>query len=179
MFHRGTQCHVTYVISVCVILACLVGCESGQPVRTADSTALAPSVPASTTEELPIILTQSGTYSRIGRAIRVVIRDEAQFAQLSLADIPVDFKTQMVLVIGLGPTPTNQVGTHIARVWRESNRIRVQERQLWPDSEHSATGIAPASPWTLVVVPRSDLNVEGFVGQVPRGVLHDRTTRIR
>ena len=122
------------------------------------------------TEELVPVLEKSGTYSRIARAIRVVARDQMELARIPIAEVPVDFKTQMVLIVGLGPMPTNEVGVRIARVWREGTRIRVQERRIYPGGEH-APGLELASPWTVVVVPRSDLNVQGFATQVPKGAL--------
>jgi hypothetical protein len=93
-----------------------------------------------------------------------------ELAKLPIAEVPVDFKTQMVLIVGLGPSPTNELGVRIARVWHEGSRIRVQERRIHPGTLRSPA-IEPASPWTIVVVPMSDLNVEGYVTRVPKGTL--------
>lgn len=119
-----------------------------------------------------ILWQQSGTYSRINRRVRLLVRDPATLAQLPLTEVPVDFDQQMVLVAGLGPTPTSERGIRIVRVWREGSRIRVQERVIHPGDDQ-ASGLAPASPWTVAIIPRSDLNVQGYESRVPEGLLRD------
>jgi hypothetical protein len=144
--------------------ALLVGggaCATGDKQPVAEMTPL---------EDLPILWQRSGTYSRISRNTHVVARDQHTLAQIPVAEVPVDFDTQMVLVIGLGPTPINELGVRITRVWRDGSRIRVQERRIHP-GVGSSPGFEPASPWTIAVVPKSDLNVEGFSTRVPRGTL--------
>jgi len=130
----------------------------------------APSRITSSAEDLPILWERSGTYSRLTRSARIVARDQATLAQVPIAEVPVDFDQQMLLICGLGPTPENQLGVRIARVWRQGTKIRVQERRIHPGVDNPS-GIDPASPWTIVVVPRSDLNVEGYSATVPKGLL--------
>lgn len=120
--------------------------------------------------DVPILWEQSGTYSTLGRAVRLLIRDRAGLAQVPLTDIPVDFETQMVLVAGLGPTLSNEMGIRITRVWEEGGRLRVQERQVHPGAQKTP-GVTRASPWTVVIIPRSDLNVEGFTTRIPPNVI--------
>jgi len=117
-------------------------------------------------DEFPILWEQQGTYSNITQAFRVVVRDRATLARLPIAEVPVDFDRQMVLVAALGPAPTDQVGIRITRVWREKNRIRVQVQTLHP-GEAKHAGLKRTSPYHIVVVPRSDLNVVGFSSTVP------------
>lgn len=148
---------------LCLIFVPLIGCEtpSGKPLthRTDE-------------EELPILWSDSGTYSRLTRHTRIVARDRATLVQLPLTEVEVDFGTQMVLIVGLGPTAREASGVRIVRVWRSGSVIRVQERQMHPGpGGTSATSVA--SPWTVCVVPRSDLNVEGFKTRVPKGLLSD------
>jgi len=78
----------------------------------------------------------------------------------------------LVLIAGMGPTPARGAGIRIVRVWRDGSRLRVRERRIHPglDTEASGPGDA-ASPWTICVVPKSDLNVEGYAAQVPRGAV--------
>ncbi len=123
-------------------------------------------------EDIPILWQAGGTYSRIGRPVRILARDPATLAQIPLTDVPVSFDTQMVLIAGLGPTPNSEQGIRIVRVWREGSKTRVQERLLDPGGERS-TGLEPASPWTVAVIPRSDLNVEGYSTRVPGRLLRD------
>jgi hypothetical protein len=129
-------------------------------------------VRASPGEDLPILWEDSGTWSRLSRPVQLVVRDEATLAQVPLSDVPVDFERQMVLVRGLGPTSGSGIGVRIVRVWRVGSRIRVQERRIHPglDAPRSET---KSSPWTVVVVPRSDLPVEGYSVRVSAWVMSD------
>lgn len=152
----------THILAIGVfITAC--GCGSS-PSRAA--------LEAPTAEDIPILWKKSGAYSRIARRVRVVARDHATLAQLPLTEIPVDFTSQMVLIAGLGPTPSSDQGIRIVRVWKEGTRIRVQERPIHPGLDPTP-GLTPASPWTVVVIPKSDLNVEGYAACVPKGALSD------
>jgi len=144
-----------------LLLTGLCGCY---PDRVKPATAPAPG------EDLPILWEASGTYSRLSRTVRIVARDRATLAQLPIAEVPVDFDSQMVLIAGLGPTPNDKLGIRIKRVWRDGSRIRVLERHIHPGFDQ-APGLRPASPWTILVVPRSDLNVEGYSPRVPKGLL--------
>lgn len=148
------------LLLVGVLLSAAVGCSwDEQAVRQ-----------ESGSDELPIVWQKSGTYSRMSRMTHVVVRDAQTLARIPIAEVPVDFDTQMVLIVGLGPTPSNELGVRITRVWQQGSRIRVQERRIHPGAEH-APGLEPASPWTIAVVPKSDLNVEGFQTRVPPGTL--------
>lgn len=122
-------------------------------------------------EELPILWEKTGAYSRLTRPVRLVVRDRASLARVPLTEVPVDFDSQMILIAGLGRTPSSDMGIRIARVWREGSRIRVQERRIHPGFDDGPPALDPASPWTVVVVPRSDLNVEGYSAYVPADIL--------
>lgn len=123
--------------------------------------------------EMEISYEASGTYSRIGRPVRLLVRDQATLEQLPLGEVKVDFDQQMVLVAALGSTPTSDFGVRIVRVWQQGARLRVQERRIHPGLDQEV-GLHPASPWTLVVIPRSDLNVDGYSVQVPADLLSQR-----
>jgi hypothetical protein len=135
-----------------------------------------PASDANAGEDLPILWEKSGSYSRFGRPARVLVRDRATLSQIPIADIPVDFHTQMVLVAALGPTPTSDYGVRITRVWREGSRVRAQEREIHPGLSEGH-GLDPASPWTAVVVPRSDLNVQGYSVDIPNRLVGGRWNR--
>lgn len=122
--------------------------------------------------ELPVLWQKWGAHSRLNQGVRIVARDAGTLAQIPITEVPVDFESQMVLIAGLGPMPTDEVGIRIKRVWQEGSVIRVQERYVHPGTT-AEEGLRPSSPWTIVVVPRSDANVEGYVPRVPRGVLDD------
>jgi hypothetical protein len=127
---------------------------------------------AAAAEDIPILWQSSGTYSRISRRARILVRDPATLAQIPVTEIPVNFDTQMVLIAGLGPTPSGEQGIRIVRVWRQGSKIHVQERAIHPGADRTA-GLQPASPWTAVVIPKSDLNVDGYTTRVPEGLLRD------
>ena len=129
-----------------------------------------PNPAAGPLEDLPILWEGSGTWSRIGRSVRVVVRNQAALARIPVAEIPVDFDRQMVLIVGLGPTAGSGVGVRITRVWRSGETVRVQEQRIHPGPD---SGRQPelASPWAAVVVPKTDLNVEGFSTDIPEGLM--------
>ncbi len=122
--------------------------------------------------ELPILWETSGAFSRLSRPLRLVVQDEATLAQVPITEAQVDFRTHMLLIVGMGPVMRDDVGIRIVRVWREGSRIRVQEQQVYSEAMAPA-GIQPASPWTMVAVPRCSLNVEGYSTRVPKGLLAD------
>lgn len=122
--------------------------------------------------DLPILWEASGSYSQLSRPIRLVVHDEATLAQVPITEVQVDFRTQMLLIVGMGPVMRDDVKIKITRVWREGNRIRVQEQQVYSETKVT-DGVQPASPWTMVVVPKSRLNVEGYTARVPKGLLAD------
>jgi len=122
--------------------------------------------------ELPILWEASGTWSNLARPVRIVAYDQATLDQAAPVPVPVDFSRQMVLIAGLGPTVGQDLGIRIVRVWREGSRLRVQERRLHPGAERPAD-LHRSSPWTVVVVPRCELNVEGYSSRVPPGVRSD------
>ena len=136
------------------LLVMTVGCTAQHGVeRTGTGTAVE--------EELPMLWEASGTWSHVSRPVRIVAYDAATLAQIPVADVPVDFKTQMVLVVALGPTMGQDFGVRIARVWRAGSEVRVQERRLHPGIERSGS-LERTSPWTVVVVPRCEAKVRNW-----------------
>lgn len=121
-------------------------------------------------EELPVAWTTSGSWSHLSRPVRIVAYDRPTLDQVPIADVPVDFSKQMVLIAGMGPTIGHDMGIRITRVWRENSRVRVQEMRLHPGLDRSAS-VERSSPWTVVVVPRSELPIEGYTSKVPHGVM--------
>ncbi len=141
-----------------VVAGHLAGCRTppaGDPVDT-------------TPEDIPILWEQSGSDSPLQRSVRFVARTPADLALIPITEVPVDFSRQMVLLTALGPAPGREFGVRITRVWREGTRIRVEERQIHPGLDTGAS-LQRSSPWCMVVVPRSDLNVEGYSGRLPPG----------
>lgn len=144
-------------LAAAAVLGSVSGCLTGSGVsRNADTETI----------DLPIVWEHAGSYSDVARPFRVVARDAATLAQLPLVEVPVDFRTHMVLVAALGPTTSDEYGVRITRVWREGNRIRTEVARVHP-GEVKRGGVVRASPYHIVVVPRSDLNVDGFSPVVP------------
>jgi hypothetical protein len=116
-------------------------------------------------QELPILNQRQGTYSSIDRAVRAVVHDPGTLAMLGMGGVDVDFDSQMVLLAALGPTPSANYGIRIRRVWRDGWALRAAVEVVHPAVDAPRRG-TPASPYHLVVVPRSDLNVVGFSADV-------------
>lgn len=140
-------------ISLIAALAC--GCHEIRPDR-------APLLPDG--EHLPILNQVAGTYSREDRPMRLVIRDAAMLAQVPLVDVPVDFRKEMLLVITLGRRLSDQYRVQINRVWRDGGLLKVDYTVVAPDGNPP---LAISSPFCIAVVPRCDLNVEGFSATIP------------
>jgi hypothetical protein len=115
-------------------------------------------------DELPILHQVQGTHSHETRAMQLVIRDPATLAQVPLADVPVDFAREMLLVVTLGRVTSDRCSVAIDRVWREEGHLRVSTVVTPPPA---GAAIAMASPYCIAVVPRCDLNVAGFSPEPP------------
>ncbi len=98
--------------------------------------------------------------------MRIVARDAATLSQIPLADVPVDFRDQMVLIATLGPVRSDEYGIRITRVWREGKFIKTLIRVARP-AGGQAKPLVLASPYHVVIVPKSGLNVVGFSADVP------------
>lgn len=118
-------------------------------------------------EPLPILWEQAGLYCNVKVPVRLVARDRAGLAQLPIADVPVDFDKQMVLIAAMGLVPTDRYGIRISQVWRQGQRIYAQVRRVARAQGGQAGELKLCSPYHIVVVPRSDLNVEGFSTRLP------------
>ena len=117
-------------------------------------------------EQMPILYQRGGTYCSMRSRARVVVRNKTQMALVPVADVPVDFGEQMVLFVTLGRVYSDRFAVRIERVWRQGRLIRVALTETYP-APGEAGPPQPCSPYYLVVVPRSDLNVEGFETEFP------------
>lgn len=115
-------------------------------------------------EDLPILFQRQGTHSNETQALQVVVRDPSTLAQIPLEDVPVDFATEMLLIVTLGRVTSDQYGVEIERVWRDGGLLRVQTLIRTPQL---GAPVRPASPYCIAVVPRCPLNVEGFLPAPP------------
>ncbi len=120
-------------------------------------------------EELPILRQVSRAHSHEQRAMQLVIRDAASLARIPLEDIDVDFNREMLLIVTLGSVPSDQYRIQITRVYRKGSLLFVDSQV---DAPPPGSPIAPAGPYCIAVVPRSDLNVANFLPSPPR---RDRT----
>lgn len=114
--------------------------------------------------ELPILRQVQGPHSHETRPMRLVIRDAAAWAQVHVADIPVDFEREMVLVVTLGSVLSDQYDVRIERIWRAGSRLKVATVVRAPPV---ASSVEPACPFCVAVVPRCGLNIEGFDTRPP------------
>ncbi|RIK68859.1 MAG: hypothetical protein DCC65_01640 [Planctomycetota bacterium] len=115
-------------------------------------------------EDVPILHKMHGTHSHETRAMQVAVRDLATLAQIPLADVPVDFSSEMLLVVTLGRVISDQYSIDIRRVWRDGGVLRVETVVTAP-----APGVPTvmASPYCIAVIPRCDLNVAEFANAPP------------
>lgn len=116
-------------------------------------------------EELPILDQFQGTHSHETRAMQLVVRDTQTLAQIPLADVPVNFNEEMLLVVTLGQVTSDQYAVKIERVWREGGRLRVAVQTQAPAETAS---VSMASPYCVAVVPRCDMNVSEFATTPPK-----------
>ena len=114
--------------------------------------------------ELAILNHVAGTHSHETRAMQIVIRDMATLAQMPLVDVPVNFATEMLLVVTLGRVNSDQFSVSIDRVFRDGNQLRVATTIRRPPP---GVPMVMASPFCIAVVPRCDLNVAGFSAEPP------------
>ena len=144
----------------------LLGCTGPRPVTDGSLTGALP-------VDFPILREHRATFSRLSRPVRLVIRDAPTFARLPLTEIDVDFDREMVLIAGLGPVQSDAFGIRITRVRRRGRRLDAEVETIRPEAG-SAVRHAAASPYHLVVVPRSDHNVVGFESRIDAGLLGGR-----
>lgn len=123
------------------------------------------SEPAPVIEEYPILYQKAGKYCGAKQEMRLVVRDQAHMAFVPVGDVPVDFNTQMVLFVTTGQVYAESYDIQIDRVWRQDRLVRVGITKTYPQVGEMGYP-HPCSPYHLVVVPKSDLNVEGFVAEV-------------
>jgi len=142
-----------------LVTAALPGCPPPEPMVDQSQT--------HQVDELDITWSTAGTYSELHQPLRLVIRDSAALAAIPVAEVPVDFNEQMVLVAALGAVPTEGYAVRITRVWRDRRRVYVDVRVTQPQPDGKPPKHALCAPYHIVVVPRSDLNVEGFSTRLP------------
>ena len=116
-------------------------------------------------ENLPILRQVAGTHSAEQRAMQLVIRDAASFAQIPLRQLEVDFRHEMVLIVTLGRMSSDRYSVTIDRVWREGPRLRVATTIQLPPPD---APVVMARPYCIAVVPRCSLNVVEFTPDPPR-----------
>ena len=132
--------------------------------------------PAPEIEEYPVLYKKAGKYCGARQEMRLVVRDQPHMALVPVGDVPVDFSKQMVLFVTLGQVYSESYDVQIDRVWRQDRLVRVGITKSYPAAGEMGYP-HPSSPYYLVVVPKSDLNVEGFGTEVAppkmegRGVL--------
>ena len=118
-------------------------------------------------QDLPILNQVQGTHSNETRAMQLVIRDTISLSKVPIVDVPVDFSDQMMLIVTLGRMTSDQFSVKIDRVWREGYEIRVATTV---NSPPPGAPIAMSSPYCIAIIPRSDLNVTGFLAEPPARV---------
>ncbi len=126
-------------------------------------------------EDFPILWQKAGAYCSRTTPLRLVARNRAEMALCPVPDVPVDFEREMVLAVTMGQVTSDQYAIRIHQVWRDGPLIRVNVRVYRP-LPSTQPSIKLACPYHVVVVPRSDLNVDGFSSTPARsGTYRGRT----
>ena len=114
-------------------------------------------------QSIPMIWQAAGDFSPLVRANRLLVRSQADLAQLRFPTLPDRFDpdTQMLLIATMNQQPTGGYHIRIARVYRQGSKIHVDLRRYFPDPQKHPAG-GPSRPFHVVAIPRSDLNVVGF-----------------
>ncbi len=115
-------------------------------------------------EELPILRQFAGTHCRETRGMQVVVRDAATLSQIPLGDLSVDFASEMLLIVLLGRVASDLYTVSIDRAWREGHQLQVA---VTVQSPPPGAPMVMASPYSIAVVPRCDLNVADFAPEPP------------
>jgi hypothetical protein len=111
-------------------------------------------------DEWPIDWQVTGLHSSYASPEQVLIRNSVDLARYPLVDVPVDFDTQMVLIVLSGKMRTNSIGVRIAHIVYEGDRLRPVIRRFRTSGADPAT--VTTAPYCIAVIRRTDLNVEGF-----------------
>jgi hypothetical protein len=149
----------------CLAVVLVMAALAGVPGCVEQGAGLFRNEPAPIIEEYPIFYQKAGKYCGAKREMRLVVRDQAHMAFVPVGDVPVDFNSQMVLFVTTGQVYSESYDIQIDRVWRQGRLVRVGITKTYPQAGEMGFP-HPCSPYHLVVVPKSDLNVEGFVAEV-------------
>ena len=115
---------------------------------------------------LPILREMSGTFSSIDRRMNLVVHDLGTLSEIPLDPGPVDFSREMVLLAALGPTPSERFAIRIKRISRDGAVLRPELEVRFP-SARAPRRASRASPYHLIVVPKTNMNVIGFTPRYP------------
>ncbi len=102
-----------------------------------------------------------GTFSNLSRRVKWVIHSPGELALMPVDVGPIDFEREMVVLVGMGPTPSPDYAVRLKRLVRDAGVLRAEIEYLYPP-DGAAGSASPASPYHAVVMPRSDLRIEGF-----------------
>jgi hypothetical protein len=157
--------------------ALVVAALGGTPGCVEHGAALFGGEPAPIIEEYPILYQKAGKYCGAKQEMRLVVRDQAHMAFVPVGDVPVDFNNQMVLFVTTGQVYSESYDIQIDRVWRQDRLVRVGITKTYPQAGEMSFP-HPCSPYHLVVVPKTDLNVEGFVTEVTPPKMQGETSTL-
>lgn len=141
-----------------LLLAAVSGCTEGQGMWLAKD-------PIPVVQEFATHYSKTGKYCGAKQPLRLVVRDQGHMAFVPVGDVPVDFSKEMVLFVTMGQVYSDAYDIRIDRVWQQNQIIKVGITVTHPEPGEMGAP-QPCSPYFLAVVPRSDLNMEGFVTEV-------------
>ena len=115
---------------------------------------------------LTVHVSEAGQYGPSRTPLRMVVHDAGTLARVRMGHLEVDFSRQMVLLACMGRVAERGRQIRIEAVWEEGRRVYARVKAYPPAGEKAGRG--PAQPYHVIVVDRSDYNVEGFSAAPPR-----------
>ncbi len=113
---------------------------------------------------LPILRQWSKPHCHENRPLRLTIRNERDLTQIPLEDFDVNFNEEMLLIVTLGRTYSDQYRISFDALRREGGELVADVTIQDPPA---GAPLTVSCPYGVAVVPRCDLPVRGFSNRPP------------
>lgn len=116
---------------------------------------------------LPILRQWTKPHCHENRPLRLTIRNERGLSQIPLEDFDVNFDEEMLLIVTLGRTYSDQYQIRFGELRRDGGELVPEVIVIEPPASSALT---VACPYGVAVVPRCDLKVRGFSNRPPKRI---------
>lgn|GEM_PF-942035 len=113
---------------------------------------------------LPILRQWSKPHCHENRPMRLTIRNARDLTQIPLEDFDVNFNEEMLLIVTLGRTYSDQYRIRFDELRREGG-VLIPEITI--QDPPTGAPLTVSCPYGVAVVPRCDLEVRGFSNRPP------------